>query len=181
MTTKPRQKPRKKSQTATKKAGEKAGPLVAQQHGGAIYQGAPANPVAGPGRPKDEVREKLLGLANGKGVPFLDKLLDGEVDVAFYTTCPKCNHREELPEDDEYLDKIMDRIGDQVSASVDQRLKGNDQALKYGLGTKDEIDIMSHPDAQRFATAYREALAAESPEVYERVMDRVAQALGRTT
>jgi len=46
------------SETPDRKAG-----LVPQKHGGAIYQGAPAHPVAGPGRPRDELRRMLRGFA----------------------------------------------------------------------------------------------------------------------
>lgn len=33
--------------------------LVPQPHGGAIYQGAPAHPVAGPGRPRSVIRARM--------------------------------------------------------------------------------------------------------------------------
>jgi hypothetical protein len=50
-----------------KKAGKKAGgSLVRQKHGGAIHQGPPANPVAGPGRPPDAFRELCRELASAE-------------------------------------------------------------------------------------------------------------------
>ena len=175
---------RKKAQTATKrprKSPKPKGELVVPEHGrGKIWKGAPANPVAGPGRPKDEVREKLLGLANGKGIPFLDQLFAGEVDVRFYGTCPKCQHRHELPDDDEYLEKILDEIGDKARSSVDHRLRGMDQALRYGLGTKDELDIASDPRTKRFIQVYTDVLHAEvSPQVAQKILQKVADQLSQ--
>lgn len=38
--------------------------LVPQPHGGAIYQGAPANVVPGSGRPKDEWKKALQAMAS---------------------------------------------------------------------------------------------------------------------
>lgn len=48
----------KSRKSLTQKAGEKSG-LVPQPHGGKIWQGAPANPVAGTGRPPSEIRAAM--------------------------------------------------------------------------------------------------------------------------
>lgn len=99
-----------------------------------IHQGPCANPVAGTGRPRDEVREKLLGIAQGKGIGFLSNLMDGKIDVALIGKCPQCQYVGDMPDADG-IESIMDR----VHASVDHRIKGNEQALKYGLGSLKEV------------------------------------------
>jgi hypothetical protein len=68
----------KKRKRSTKKTGRKAGTnLVVQPHGGAINQGAPANPVAGTGRPPSAVRA-VLREAYEDRIPFLRALADGK-------------------------------------------------------------------------------------------------------
>jgi hypothetical protein len=149
--------------------------LVPQPHGGALLTGGkPGN--KGGGRPADKVRAKLVKLARGKGYRFLSSLLDGEVDVRFFGTCAKCKERQELPDDPDTLDKILDEIGDRVAASVDQRLRGLEQAHRYGLGTKDELDIESHPEVQKLVSNLAQAVVEVfGVEGYRRVSDRIVQ------
>lgn len=72
MTT-PKKKAAKKR--PVKKAGPKAGTdLIAQPHGGRIYQGAPANPVAGTGRPPAEVKARALKAFDDAALPELERL-----------------------------------------------------------------------------------------------------------
>jgi hypothetical protein len=172
----PKDTPKKRTKSPKKtepKTGRKMGVLVPQPHGGALLNGMAANHVPGPGRPKDEVREKLLGLANGKGFDFLDQLMDGKVDVKLIGVCPKCGERSATSMDD------MKALAEQIRTSVDQRLKGLDLSLRYGAGTKDELDVASHPDAQRFANAYKQALEeAVTPQVFTKIMGRVQLLLG---
>lgn len=144
--------PRKVATKAGKKTGRKAGTLVPQKHGGTIWKGAPANPVAGPGRPPEAIRQAMRELGAAKGVPFLSDVLDGKIAVSFVGTCPHC--REESKPTT--LDLVA--IVEKVQASVDQRLKANEQALKYGLGTKDEVSLTDHPQWQSRMTALRAAL-----------------------
>lgn len=121
------------------KKSPKVPPLVPQPNGrGAIYQGGvPGN--AGGGRPKDVVREKLAELAKGKGFRFLDELMDGKARFRLVGTCEKCGHEATEP-----LNKSeMDAMWDEIKATIDHRLKANDQILKYGLGQKDEMTVVS--------------------------------------
>jgi hypothetical protein len=144
---------------------------VRQSHGGAIYQGAPANPVAGSGRPRDEVREQLVGLAKGKGIPFLDNLLDGTVMVRLVSKCRKCGN-EGKPLSDDEASNLISRIG----ATVDQRLKGLDQALRYGIGTKDELDVRSHPEVQRFVLIHAKATREiAGDKLYQKIAERIRE------
>ncbi|MBA2706498.1 MAG: hypothetical protein H0U59_01665 [Gemmatimonadaceae bacterium] len=65
---------------------------------------------------------------------------------------------------------LIDRIG----TSVDQRLKGLDQLLRYGLGTKDELDVTAHPEVQRFVAIHAQATReVVGPTAYARIVDRV--------
>ena len=57
------------------KAGKEAGPLVPQKHGGAIFQGTPANIVPGPGRPPSEIRKRLRGSFDER-VKILEEIAD---------------------------------------------------------------------------------------------------------
>jgi hypothetical protein len=69
------------SRKPAKKADRKADrALVVPEHGrGAIYQGAPANPVAGPGRPPDEFRRAMRELASSDAaLRYLRECLEGE-------------------------------------------------------------------------------------------------------
>lgn len=54
------------------------GELVPQPHGGAIWHGAPANPVAGPGRPPSVLRE-LAREAWCEGIPVLKDIVNGRI------------------------------------------------------------------------------------------------------
>ncbi len=64
------------------KAGGKAGGLVTQKHGGAIYQGPPANPVAGTGRPASAIRQALRNTLDKDVLDdLLKKYQGGDVDA----------------------------------------------------------------------------------------------------
>lgn len=148
--------------------------LVVPKHGnGRIYQGRPANPAAGPGRPRDEVRALYRELGATKGLAVVDKALTGAIRVSFVGECPECKHVGPLP-DGHALQSIVDQIG----STVDQQLKANEQALKYGLGTKDETTVVNSEEAQRFAAAYRDALYRNvAPKVAERILTEITEAL----
>jgi len=116
---------------------------VPQANGrGALYRGGVKGNKGG-GRPKDQVRAKLTKLANGKGLRFLNKLMDGEVEVQLVGECPHCHETTDMDA------KWLTIASEAVHTSVEHRLKGNEQALKYGIGIKDEVDVKSHPDVQR--------------------------------
>jgi hypothetical protein len=111
------------------------GELVPQKHGGAIWRGPMRNPVAGPGRPKDELRAKLLEIGRAKAAPFLEGLLEGNVSVTLVGTCEECGHEQHVT--GPWLDTTIDK----VRQSVDERIKASEQALKYGLGTQKEVSV----------------------------------------
>lgn len=115
------------------KAGRAVGPLIPQPHGGAIRPGRPLHPVAGTGRPPDEVRAKMRELGASKGLPFLSDLLDGKVSVSLLGKCDACGH--DQPMSVELMEQWMER----VKASTDHRLKATEQAFKYGLQAKELV------------------------------------------
>lgn len=115
--------------------------MVAQPHGGAIWSGAPANPVAGTGRPPDEIRAKMRELGAKKSVPFLSDLLDGKVSVSLLGKCDACGH--DQPINAELMEQWMER----VKASIDQRLKAAEQTMKYGLQAKELVIASSNAAA----------------------------------
>lgn len=96
-----------KAKESVKKAERKAvGKLVPQPNGrGAIWQGAPANPVAGPGRPPDALRAEMRGNLADILPGLLARYTAGELD----------------------------------------HIRFADFLAKYGLGTKDELSVVS-PD-----------------------------------
>jgi hypothetical protein len=130
----------KSKQSTAKSTDVPVGALIPQPHGGAIRNGG--TNAGGTGRPPDEVRRAYRELGATKGFNLVDSVLDGNVRVRFYGMCPGCKKDWPLPEGDA-LDKLVDEVGEAVRASVDQQLKANEQALKYGLGTKDETTIVS--------------------------------------
>jgi hypothetical protein len=146
---------------------------VPQPHGGALNAGGtPGNP--GGGRPKDEVREKLLKIANGQGVDFLADLMEGKIVTALVGECPDCKAQHPF---DPNIGKIL---LDSVRASADQRLKGLDLSLKYGAGTKDETTLTTD-QVRALCLAYSEKVlqivAEEAPGSMNAIQARVDQAL----
>lgn len=105
--------------------------LTREVNGGKLRVGNPGN-RGGKGRPKEEIREKLRDLAFGKGIPFLKETMQGNVRVRFVGTCPHC-HQESEPDE-----KTLEKLEEYVGTTVEHRLKANDQALKFGVGTQNE-------------------------------------------
>ena len=155
-----------------KKAGPKTGTLVQQPHGGSIWRGTPANIVPGPGRPKDEIRQKYLRVSE-KAADFLDSLFDGRVEIRLVGTCPECGHEGVSAAPDE----LVKAVTTQISKSVDVRLRAVEPAARYGLGTQDEVDIVNHPRTQAFVGAFRQALGVLPPDLAEQVEARVLEIL----
>ena len=84
---------------------------------------------------------------------------------------------------DASIDEVVPKLRHIVRTSYEEAnvISAGRELLKVAIPTKQEVDIMNHPEAQRFTDAYRAALADEGAEVFERVMQRVAEKLGRTT
>ena len=162
--------PSKTAKKAGKKAGTKAGSLVPQKHGGAIWKGTPETIVPGPGRPPEAIRAAMRELGASKGVPFLSDVLDGKISYTLVGVCSECG-KESRPSEQLWMRALADKI----QASVDQRLKANEQAFKYGLGTKDEVSVVSPEVQSRVAqtvAAVTELLPADLAEpLLERLSD----------
>lgn len=97
-------------------------------------------------------------LGAAKGLPFLSGLLDGKIPVRLVGTCASC--KTESVMDSDWLSDLMEKVG----TSVDHRLKANEQALKYGLGTKEEMTIVSPDVKARLARQIDVITAALHPE-----------------
>jgi hypothetical protein len=117
--------------------------MVPGRNGGSIWNGPPANPVAGTGRPPDEVRAKLRELGAKKGIPFLEDLFDGKIMLSLLGKCDECGH--DQPISAEWVELLTER----VKVSVDQKLKAAEQTFKYGLQAK-ELVITSQDAAAFF-------------------------------
>lgn len=161
--------PRTTSTKANKKAGQKAGTLVPQKHGGAIWKGTPETIVPGPGRPPEAIRQAMRELGAAKGVPFLSDVLDGKVTFDLVGKCLHCGKESAQP-DSEWLRTLRE----QIRTSVDQRLKANEQALKYGLGTKDELNLADDPRVKRTIQRVAElVLEIAGPEIHAQIAARL--------
>ena len=138
---------RNKTQKGTKSPTETPSKLVVPSHGnGRIWQGPAANPVAGPGRPPDRIRERLRG-------SFEDRIA--------------------------LLEQIADGLLKDEKVTVQDRTRALDMLAKYGLGTKDEIDVRTHPAVQAFlAAVYDEAVESFGLEQARGFADRVTARLG---
>jgi hypothetical protein len=71
--------------------------MVEPKHGGKIWQGAPANPKAGSGRPPNELRAKMRGQL-GTVLDEIDELMQKR------EPCEECGRR--------FTDNDMVRLGD---------------------------------------------------------------------
>jgi hypothetical protein len=152
----------KKTRTKSAKESPKMPSLVVQPNGrGAIYSGGvPGN--AGGGRPKDIVRDKLANLAEGKGFRFLDELMEGKVRFRLVGKCGECGHEGEPNTTAE-----ADALWDEIKASIDHRLKANDQILRYGVGTKDEVMTPASAEVQARLQATVNLISAKAPQLLD--------------
>lgn len=149
------------------------GQVIPRPNGrGALRHGSLPGNTPGTGRPRDEVRQSLLELATGKGVPFLDNLLDGRVRIRLVQICEHCGKKAKNAHTPAEIEEVINS----VRVSIDQRLKGLDQTLRYGLGTKDELDIRSHPDVQKFIAVHAQATREiAGDEAYKRISERIQE------
>lgn len=136
------------------------GSLVPAKNGGRLRYGSTPGNTPGTGRPRDETRRRLLQIAGGDGIDFLADLMKGELRVKWVGMCPHC-HKESVPDE-----KQLEKLDEMVGTSVDHRIRANEQALKYGLGTQTEV--MS-PDrvkeiSAKLVEAFHAAVSAEVPD-----------------
>lgn len=125
------------------------GVLVPQHHAdgsrGAIWQGRSANPKAGPGRPRSEVRD-MLRAAVADRVPVLIDIMDGEVikrvqvPLASILKHARCFHCEQGLTPLRPDQVMMVTIEGTESASPGDRIKAMDVALRYGVGAEKGYD-----------------------------------------
>lgn len=146
------------------KAGIVTGPghLVKQPHGGAIHQGAPGRIVPGQGRPRNQVREKLLAILDDR-VDLIAKIADGEPivktkialsEVLKHARCPRCDGELDAIDPEAFV-----MIESTVSASPRDRTAALAMAAQFGLGPAKEPGIPADLDA--FARAVQEHVGPE--------------------
>lgn len=148
-------RPKKGNQDTGKPVDKPVGVMVPGRNGGSIWRGAPANPVPGPGRPPNEVRAKYLELGATKGFDFISDLLDGKVQAYLVGKCEKCRHEQGFDAE------TMEYILEQIKVSVDQRLKANEQAMKYGTQQPKELVI-----ANDNAASFFDCISAAATELF---------------
>lgn len=90
-------------------------------NGGMLRRGNPGN-KGGHGRPRDEIRHKLVNLMSTKGLAVLEEILDKDRDIDH--KCASCGHKERIspPKTD------------------DTKLKAIALAITGGLGTYKEVE-----------------------------------------
>lgn len=144
--------------------------LETPSHGkGKLRRGNPGN-AGGSGRPADKVRAKLRDLGLKKSVPFLTKLLDGEVQVSLLGKCDACGHDQPISEE------LLEHWNERVKASVTDRLKAAEQTLKYGLQAKELV--IANGNAANFFDCVHQAIVEEyGSDAAERIKFRASQLL----
>lgn len=92
-----------------------AGRLVVPEHGrGKIWQGAPANPVAGPGRPPSKIKAALREDFDSRR-HLLAGFADGDVSIRIREKCPECGHEPE-PLSSQEIGKLIPSVAERIKA-----------------------------------------------------------------
>ena len=135
--------------TAKKSAGNSVALTRPGRNGGTLRNGSLPGNTPGTGRPPNELRERMRGdlaetlpvaleIVRGKPMQQIEMPL---LALLKHARCPRCEGRlkpiGETPE--------LVTIGVRVSAKPRDRLSGLEFLARYGLGTKDEITMVS-PD-----------------------------------
>lgn len=137
------------------------------KHGiGRLQIGNPGN-KGGPGKPADYVRAKMRKLGYAKAIPFLRRVLEGEIHISLVGVCVKCKHEQEL--DAKWLELVQEK----VSVSVADGLKASDILLKHGLASK-ELVIASDNARSFFDCVYVAAIDLFGEEGAEALKGRAA-------
>lgn len=116
-----------------KKTGSKTGKkatLKPQPHGGALWAGPRprASYKAKPGgRPTNEIRAQLRSILEKQGVPFVQSVLNGEVNLTIRETCEHCGKEPTRKRTADEIAKRVPSIGDQMAAF--------DSAARFSIGT----------------------------------------------
>lgn len=148
-------KSRPKTRDRTPK-GIKRGTAVPQKHGGTLVVGAGHGPPKGEGgRPPSYLRDRLRGTL-AERIPLIEQIADGRpvkeaeiplLSVLRYAECPKCQGELKKLAEVTDADVVLITLRGRESATPNDRIKALDLAAKYGLGTKDEVTLIS-PDVR---------------------------------
>lgn len=159
--------------------------LIPQPHGGALRAGGKPGNRGGSGVPPSALRDRLRDSMADR-IPVIESIADGEatvrkefrvIDVLHHVNCPKCGGNLHVNATDAIEAMSITIIG-KTSPSPRDRINAIDLAAKYGLGTKDEIsvvsaDVMARLDAQ--AARFVAELEPEALAIVKRITDEVWQ------
>lgn len=129
--------------------------MVPQPHGGALVPGAGGGPQPGSGRPPSELRRRLVGSLTER-VTIAEAMADGKAMkeahiplhvVLKHATCPVCAGALEKLAEVTDADLAVVKLRGHESVTPGDRLRALDLMAKYGLGTKDEVTVVS-PDVR---------------------------------
>ena len=142
--------PRRRSKPSSKsKNGKHTLRLIPQPNGSALLSGGVPGHRGGTGRPPDRIRRQLQELGIENGLPFLKRVLEGVVEVRFVGVCQHCKRVSEIDRADR--GRWLEYATEQAKASVDQRLKAVEQTFRYGVGTKESVEINLREDPRVLA------------------------------
>lgn len=126
------------------------------KHGGFLIAGGGNGPPKGEGgRPPSYLRDRLRGTL-AERIPLIEQIADGRpikeaeiplVNVLRYAECPKCGGDLKKLTEVSDADTVLITLRGRESATPNDRIKALDLAAKYGLGTKDEVTLIS-PDVR---------------------------------
>lgn len=172
---------RKKKKPARKTTAKSAAVAkVPQPHGGALNSGGTPGNKGGTGRPRSEVRDKLLASFDRNSLELIDSVVRGEVmskarwpmiSTVKYFKCKDCGGKNFTPDEAEgatIIDLLLVEIEVAVSASVRDRLAAIDMQAKYGLGTVKEITTDAVKD--RLTKTLDKIQERCPPELYQMLM-----------
>lgn len=180
--------PKKRSEAKTPApASSKPAPgsLVVQPHGGALKTGGNPGNRGGSGPPPSALRDRLRG-AMADRIPVIEQIADGEamvrkefrvIDVLRHVHCPKCGGGLAMNVTDAIEAMSITVLG-KTSPSSRDRISAIDLAAKYGLGTKDEISVVSADVQSRLEAQAARFVAELGPDalaIVKRITDEVWQ------
>lgn len=140
---------------------------VPQPHGGALIPGAGGGRENGQlgGRPPSELRRRLRDAADRR-IEVLEEIADGIVKIPVVGACEKCGHQHSAEKMG-----ITDIVKAAVSAN--DRKAAIEVMLRFGIGTNDEISVVS-PDVQSRLDMQAARFVAELPPEMLAIVKRIA-------
>lgn len=143
------------------------GTLVPQSHGGAIKTGGNPGNKGSPGRPPSHLRARLRDAAEGR-VEVLEEIADGMVKIPIVGVCEHCGKTSSAEKMG--LPEILKAV-----ASPAERRAAIETMLRYGIGTQDEISLVSPEVREKIAQTIA-TIREELPRIIQNQPDPAAAA-----